>query len=78
MKHRSGSHFLHRPVPPPDIVDKLNKAALAALAKTSVKDRLTVLGIEILADGPDKLGPLMKADHDKWKGAIEKAGIQSQ
>jgi tripartite-type tricarboxylate transporter receptor subunit TctC len=62
----------------PDIVDKLNKAALAALAKTSVKDRLTVLGIELLADGPDKLGALMKADHDKWKGAIEKAGIQSQ
>jgi len=63
---------------PPDIVDKLNKAALAALAKPSVKERLKVLGIEILAGGPDKLGALMKADHDKWKVAIEKAGIQPQ
>lgn len=63
---------------PPDIVDKLNKAALAALAKPNVKARLTEMGIEILAEGPDKLGALMKADHDKWKAAVEKAGIQPQ
>ena len=63
---------------PPDIVATLNKAALAALAKPSVKARLTDMGIDILAEGPDKLGALMKADHDKWKAAVEKAGIRPQ
>jgi tripartite-type tricarboxylate transporter receptor subunit TctC len=61
---------------PADIIGKLNQAALAALAKPNVKDRLASLGIDVLAQGPEKLGPLMQTEHDKWQAVIQKAGIK--
>jgi hypothetical protein len=39
---------------------------------------MAALGIEVLAQGPDRLGALMKADHDKWKVAVQKAGIKPE
>ena len=63
---------------PADVIEKLNKAALDALAKPRAKERMATLGIEVLAQGPDRLGALMKADHDKWKVAVQKAGIKPE
>jgi tripartite-type tricarboxylate transporter receptor subunit TctC len=61
---------------PAAIVTKLNNAALKALAKPNVKQRLDSLGIEVAAQGPEQLSQLMKADHDRWKVVVEKAGIR--
>ncbi|MCC6778742.1 MAG: tripartite tricarboxylate transporter substrate binding protein [Hyphomicrobiales bacterium] len=61
---------------PGEIVDKLNQAALQALAKPRVRERMAELGIEVLAEGPERLAAVMKSDHAKWKSTVEKAGIK--
>ncbi len=61
---------------PPDIIDKLNKATLAALAKPSVRDRLNTLGVEVDPKGPEELKRLMQSDHAKWSELVPRAGIK--
>jgi tripartite-type tricarboxylate transporter receptor subunit TctC len=61
---------------PAEVIGKLNKAALEALSKPRIQARLAELGIDVLAQGPEQLAAVMKADHDKWKIAVEKAGIK--
>jgi tripartite-type tricarboxylate transporter receptor subunit TctC len=45
---------------PKEIVQKLSKSVQDALAKPKVKERLDSLGVEVDAQGPDKLGAIMK------------------
>ena len=33
-------------------------------------------GIDVLAQGPERLGPLMQTEHAKWQAVIQKAGIK--
>jgi tripartite-type tricarboxylate transporter receptor subunit TctC len=63
---------------PKEIVEKLTKSVQTALAKPKVKERLDSLGVEVDAQGPDKLGAIMKADFTKWKEVREKTGLKME
>jgi len=63
---------------PPDIVNTLNGALQEILADADVKKRLLELGIEARASTPQEIASRLKADIDKWRQVIEKAGIQKQ
>jgi tripartite-type tricarboxylate transporter receptor subunit TctC len=66
---------------PKTIVDKLNVAAVAALAEPAVRSRLVELGYEIFPAGqqtPEVLGSLMKADAEKWWPIIKELGIKPE
>jgi tripartite-type tricarboxylate transporter receptor subunit TctC len=63
---------------PPEIVEKLNAAARAALKDETVRKRLLELGAELPDEAgqtPQALGELVRTEIDKWVPVIRKAGV---
>src|SRR5262245_12414465 len=66
---------------PKSIIDKLNAAAVAALADPSVRTRLSDLGQEIPTNDrqtTDALGALVKDEIEKWWPIIKAANIKGE
>jgi len=66
---------------PKDIVDKLNAAAVKALADPAVKERVAALGMTIPDKAqltPQALHDFHKAEVDKWWPIIKSYGIKTQ
>ena len=66
---------------PRDIIDKLNGAAVEALADPTVRSRLAQLGMEIFPreqQTPEALDALQKADAEKWWPIIKAAKIKGE
>ena len=64
---------------PSDIVTKLNKAIVSAMADPAVRRRLADLGQEIYPaelQTPEALAAFQKAELDKWKPIITAANIR--
>jgi tripartite-type tricarboxylate transporter receptor subunit TctC len=58
------------------VVEKLNGEIQKALADSTIRQRLTALGVDVLAQGPDGLAALTKSDLDKWGPIVQKAGVK--
>jgi tripartite-type tricarboxylate transporter receptor subunit TctC len=66
---------------PKDIVDRLNAAAVEALADPAARARLAELGYEAFPrerQTPETLGTLVKADAKKWWPLIKEFGIKAE
>jgi tripartite-type tricarboxylate transporter receptor subunit TctC len=63
---------------PSDIIAKLNGEIRTALQLPDVRATMANLGMEPWASTPDELTQRMKADAEKWRQVIEKAGIPKQ
>jgi tripartite-type tricarboxylate transporter receptor subunit TctC len=66
---------------PKPIIDKLNAAAVNALAAPEVRARLADLGFELFAreeQRPETLAAVQKADIEKWWPIINTAGIKPE
>jgi tripartite-type tricarboxylate transporter receptor subunit TctC len=66
---------------PKQIIDKLNAAAVGAVADPLVRSRLVDLGYEVFPRSqqtPEGLSALQKADIDKWWPIIKKFGIKGE
>lgn len=55
--------------------ERLHKEIAAILAIPAVKERLSTFGIDIEAEGPDRLTALLKSDTERWGAVVQKAGI---
>jgi tripartite-type tricarboxylate transporter receptor subunit TctC len=60
----------------PAIVEKLNAEILAVLAIPMIRERLTELGVDILAEGSQALAALTKSDLEKWGPIVQKTGVK--
>ena len=66
---------------PADIIAKLDKSAVAAMADPAVQKRFAELGLDMPPPDqqtPQALGALQKAEIDKWWPIIKAAGIQAE
>jgi tripartite-type tricarboxylate transporter receptor subunit TctC len=64
---------------PKDVIQRLNAAAVDALADATVRQRLTELGQELPArerQTPEALGAYQKAEIEKWWPIVKAAGIK--
>jgi len=60
---------------PRAIIDRLHTEIAAILAMPAVREKLGALGLDITIGDPDHLAALVKADIEKWRVVIQKAGI---
>jgi tripartite-type tricarboxylate transporter receptor subunit TctC len=66
---------------PRDIIDKLNAAAVEAMADPAVRSRITDFGSEIYPreqQTPEALAALQKADAEKWWPIIKEFGFKAE
>jgi tripartite-type tricarboxylate transporter receptor subunit TctC len=66
---------------PKDVIAKLNSAAVDALADTSVRLRITDMGLELFPreqQTPQAFRALQKAEVKKWWPIIKEAGIKAE
>jgi tripartite-type tricarboxylate transporter receptor subunit TctC len=63
---------------PQPVIDALHGALQEILAAADVKARLLDLGIEARSETPAALTNRLRADIEKWRAVIEKAGIPKQ
>lgn len=61
---------------PPAVVDRLAKAAAAAVQDPAVNKRLVEIGLEPTGYGPARLAAIMKADYDRWGPPIRESGYK--
>jgi tripartite-type tricarboxylate transporter receptor subunit TctC len=59
----------------PEIVNRVNAAALQALADPEVKDKLLRLGIEPIGTSPMQFATMLSAESAKWKKIISERKI---
>ncbi|MDO8252341.1 MAG: tripartite tricarboxylate transporter substrate binding protein, partial [Rhodoferax sp.] len=60
---------------PIEIVQRLNKEAMAALAHPATRERLTTLGIELKGSSPNELRTFMRSEVEHWGNVVRKAGV---
>jgi len=63
---------------PPEIVDKLNKILVTAARSPAAAGFYKSSGAEIFTTTPDELGRYQRAEAEKWKKAIDAAGMQPE
>ena len=64
-----------------DVIDRLNRAVVEALADAAVRSRLVDFGAEVVPrarQAPEILGALVKADAEKWWPIIKEFGIKAE
>jgi tripartite-type tricarboxylate transporter receptor subunit TctC len=63
---------------PRAIVDKLNAQMVKTLHAPEVIERLSPMGLEILATSPDEFGRVIRSDAAKWAKVVKDAGIKAE
>lgn len=63
---------------PADIIDRLQKATVKALAQADVREHLIGLGAEVVASTPAELDRYRSNEIVKWAAIIKKAGIKPE
>ncbi len=61
---------------PPAVLERLSKAAIAAVQDPALNKRLADMGVEPTGYGPDRLGAILRADHARWGEVIRASGFK--
>jgi len=63
---------------PPEVVARLNEAAVAAVSDPAVADRLAEVGAVVVASSSEELATHVAEEVARWKPVIEEAGVTVQ
>ena len=64
---------------PRDIITRLNTELRAVLARPELRERLNVIGLEVMGTGtPEEFGTFLQVELDKWAKWVKDAGIQPE
>lgn len=63
---------------PPAALDRLAKAAMAAVQDPALNKRLADMGVEPTGYGPDRLASILRADHARWGEVIRASGFKPE
>ena len=63
---------------PRAVVDRLQREVVASVATPTVQQQLRALNVEPRTSTPEQAAALLKADIDRWRAVIERAGIPRQ
>ena len=61
---------------PQPAIERLSKAAIAAVRDPVLRDKLEQMGLEPTGRGPSELAAILKADYDKWGPVIRASGFK--
>jgi len=61
---------------PPAVVAKLNAAIGKALQSDKVKEQLGFLGVKPEATTPDGMRTFVASEIERWRGVVDKAGLE--
>jgi tripartite-type tricarboxylate transporter receptor subunit TctC len=61
---------------PQPAIERLSKAAIAAVREPALRDKLEQMGLEPTGRGPGELAAILKADYDKWGPVIRASGFK--
>ncbi len=61
---------------PPEAIDRLSKAAMAAIADPALHKRLIDMGLEPTGLGPERLEAILKDDLERWGPPIRASGFK--
>ncbi len=63
---------------PPAALERLSKAATAAMQDPALAKRLADLGVEPTGLGPDRLAAILREDHARWGEVIRASGFKPE
>ena len=63
---------------PPEVIAKLNEAAVAAVNDPAVKERLAEVGATVVGSTAEELATHVSSEVARWKPVIEAAGVSIQ
>ncbi|WP_172122368.1 MULTISPECIES: tripartite tricarboxylate transporter substrate binding protein [unclassified Devosia] len=63
---------------PPEVIAKLNEAAVAAVKDPAVTARLAEVGAVVVGSTPEELGEYVQAEVQRWAPVIAEAGVKIQ
>ena len=62
---------------PKEIVDRLNKEIVRAIANPKIRDLYITLGTQPLANSPEEFATFIRNEREKWGKVIKTANIKS-
>jgi tripartite-type tricarboxylate transporter receptor subunit TctC len=63
---------------PPEIIDRLNRAIVAALEDPAVRDQIRTLGAEPMPGTPEEFGRFIRSEYEKWARVVAQSGAKQK
>lgn len=63
---------------PREIVARLNDATVRALRSPDIRERMNLIGFDVVAGTPEEFGAFMKAEVERWTRVVERGGIKAE
>ena len=63
---------------PPEVIAKLNAAAVEAMMDAAVREKLSSQGAILVGDTPEHFGSFIQSETEKWAKVINDAGVEVQ
>jgi tripartite-type tricarboxylate transporter receptor subunit TctC len=63
---------------PPAIVAKLHQEAIRIVSHPDMREKLGLIGLDVVSDAPDAFAEIIRSDTLKWAKVIKEAGIKAE